>query len=168
MTGLSGAGKSTIAQVLFSKFLEKGDRPVTLLDGDIVRHKLSSKLTFSKEDRDINVRRIGFVASEITKNRGVAICAPIAPYAATRAEIRASIDALGGFIEVHVATPLDVCEKRDRKGMYAKARAGLIKGYTGIDDPYEIPEAPEVRVDTTGKSPDEAAQEILIYLGQKR
>jgi sulfate adenylyltransferase len=108
------------------------------------------------------------VASEITKNRGVAICAPIAPYAATRREIRDSIEACGGFVEVHVATPLDVCEKRDRKGMYAKARAGLIKGYTGIDDPYEIPEAPEVRVDTSGKSPDEAAQEILIYLGQKR
>ena len=148
--------------------LEIGKRPVTLLDGDIVRLNLSNELSFSKEHRDINVRRIGFVASEITKNRGVAICAPIAPYAATRAEIRASIEACGGFIEVHVATPLDVCEKRDRKGMYAKARAGLIKGYTGIDDPYEIPESPEVRVDTSGKTPDEAAQEILIYLGQKR
>ncbi len=167
-TGLSGSGKSTIARVLYAKMLEIGKRPVTLLDGDIVRQNLSNELSFSKEHRDINVRRIGFVASEITKNRGVAICAPIAPYAATRAEIRASIDALGGFIEVHVATPLEVCEKRDRKGMYAKARAGLIKGYTGIDDPYEIPEAPEVRVDTTGISPDAAAQEILIYLGQKR
>ncbi|MFO7716441.1 bifunctional sulfate adenylyltransferase/adenylylsulfate kinase [Desulfosarcina sp.] len=167
-TGLSGAGKSTIARVLYAKMLEIGKRPVTLLDGDIVRLNLSNELSFSKEHRDINVRRIGFVASEITKNRGVAICAPIAPYAATRHEIRANIEACGGFIEVHVATPLDVCEKRDRKGMYAKARAGLIKGYTGIDDPYEIPEAPEVRVDTTGKTPDEAAQEILIYLGQKR
>ena len=167
-TGLSGAGKSTIARVLYAKMLEIGKRPVTLLDGDVVRQNLSNELSFSKEHRDINVRRIGFVASEITKNRGVAICAPIAPYAATRAEIRASIESCGGFIEVHVATPLDVCEKRDRKGMYAKARAGLIKGYTGIDDPYEIPEAPEVRVDTSGRSPDEAAQEILIYLGQKR
>ncbi|BBO79489.1 bifunctional sulfate adenylyltransferase/adenylylsulfate kinase [Desulfosarcina ovata] len=167
-TGLSGAGKSTIARVLYAKMLEIGKRPVTLLDGDIVRQNLSNELSFSKEHRDINVRRIGFVASEITKNRGVAICAPIAPYAATRAEIRASIEAVGGFIEVHVATPLDVCEKRDRKGMYAKARAGLIKGYTGIDDPYEIPESPEVRIDTSGKSPDEAAQEILIYLGQRR
>lgn len=167
-TGLSGAGKSTIARVLYAKMLEIGKRPVTLLDGDIVRQNLSNELSFSKEHRDINVRRIGFVASEITKNRGVAICAPIAPYAATRAEIRASIEIVGGFIEVHVATPLEVCEKRDRKGMYAKARAGLIKGYTGIDDPYEIPAAPEVRVDTSGKSPDEAAQEILIYLGQKR
>lgn len=167
-TGLSGAGKSTIARVLYAKMLEIGKRPVTLLDGDIVRQNLSNELTFSKEHRDINVRRIGFVASEITKNRGVAICAPIAPYAVTRAEIRTNIQACGGFIEVHVATPLEVCEKRDRKGMYAKARAGLIKGYTGIDDPYEIPEAPEVRINTTNKTPDEAAQEILIYLGQKR
>ena len=167
-TGLSGAGKSTIARVLYAKMLEIGKRPVTLLDGDIVRQNLSNELSFSKEHRDINVRRIGFVAGEITKNRGVAICAPIAPYATTRAEIRNNIETVGGFIEVHVATPLDVCEKRDRKGMYAKARAGLIKGYTGIDDPYEVPESPEVRVDTTGKSPDEAAQEILIYLGQMR
>jgi sulfate adenylyltransferase len=167
-TGLSGAGKSTIARVLYAKMLEIGKRPVTLLDGDIVRQNLSNELSFSKEHRDINVRRIGFVASEITKNRGVAICAPIAPYAATRAEIRANIEAAGGFIEVHVATPLEICEKRDRKGMYAKARAGLIKGYTGIDDPYEIPEAPEVRIDTADKTPDEAAQEILIFLGQKR
>ncbi|MGE5256729.1 MAG: bifunctional sulfate adenylyltransferase/adenylylsulfate kinase [Hyphomicrobiales bacterium] len=167
MTGLSGAGKSTIAKILYSKFLERGDRPVTLLDGDIVRHNLSSELSFSKEHRDINVKRIGFVASEITKNRGIAICAPIAPYANTRAEIRRTIEAYGGFIEVHVATPLEVCEQRDRKGMYAKARAGLIKGYTGIDDPYEDPGNPEVRIDTTHITPDEAAQEILLYLGQK-
>lgn len=166
-TGLSGAGKSTIAKVLFSKMLEIGERPVTLLDGDIVRHNLSSELTFSKEHRDINVRRIGFVASEITKNRGIAICAPIAPYERTRTEIRQAIEAHGGFIEVHVATPLEECEKRDRKGMYAKARAGLIKGYTGIDDPYEIPASPELRIDTTQITPDEAAQEILLYLGQK-
>ena len=166
MTGLSGAGKSTIAKVLYAKFLEKGDRPVTLLDGDIVRHNLSSKLTFSKEDRDINVRRIGFVASEITKNRGIAICAPIAPYENTRSEIRRTIEQYGGFIEVFVATPLATCETRDRKGMYAKARAGLIKGFTGVDDPYEVPLAPEVVVDTTEISPDEAAQQILVVLGQ--
>jgi sulfate adenylyltransferase len=132
LTGLSGAGKSTIAKVLFSKMLEIGERPVTLLDGDIVRQNLSSELSFSKEHRDINVRRIGFVASEITKNRGIAICAPIAPYEHTRSEIRQAIEEYGGFIEVHVATPLEECEKRDRKGMYAKARAGLIKGYTGM------------------------------------
>lgn len=166
-TGLSGAGKSTIARVVFSKMLEIGERPVTLLDGDIVRQNLSSELNFSKEHRDINVRRIGFVASEITKNRGIAICAPIAPYTGTRREIRRSIEIHGGFLEIHVATPLDECEKRDRKGMYAKARAGLIKGYTGIDDPYEIPETPELRIDTTNITPDEAAQEILLFLGQK-
>ncbi len=167
LTGLSGAGKSTIAKVLYSKALEMGDRPVTLLDGDIVRHNLSSNLGFTKEDRDINVRRIGFVASEITKNRGIAICAPIAPYANTRREIRRAIEQYGGFIEVHVATPIEVCEKRDRKGMYAKARAGLIKGFTGVDDPYEVPESPEVRIDTSDLTPDEAAQEILLFLGQR-
>jgi sulfate adenylyltransferase len=167
LTGLSGAGKSTIAQVLYARFLEIGDRPVTLLDGDIVRRNLSSQLSFSKEDRDTNVRRIGFVAGEITKNRGIAICAPIAPYNATRTEIRNAIENYGGFIEVHVSTPIKVCEKRDRKGMYAKARAGLIKGFTGVDDPYEIPESPEVKIDTSDLTPDEAAQEILLFLGQK-
>jgi sulfate adenylyltransferase len=167
LTGLSGAGKSTIAKILYSRFLEMGGRPVTLLDGDIVRRNLSSELSFSKEHRDINVRRIGFVASEITKNRGAAICAPIAPYASTRSEIRKAIEVYGGFVEVHVSTPVDVCEKRDRKGMYAKARAGLVKGFTGVDDPYEIPESPEVRIDTTDITPDEAAQEILLFLGQR-
>ncbi len=166
-TGLSGAGKSTVAKVLFSRFLEIGERPVTLLDGDIVRQNLSSELSFSKEHRDINVLRIGFVASEITKNRGIAICAPIAPYQKTRQEIRFLIEKYGGFIEVHVATPLDECEKRDRKGMYAKARAGLIKGYTGVDDPYDIPLEPEVRIDTTDLTPGEAAQEILLFLSQQ-
>ena len=167
LTGLSGAGKSTVAKILYSRFLEIGGRPVTLLDGDIVRRNLSSELSFSKEHRDINVRRIGFVASEITKNRGIAICAPIAPYRETRREIRSEIEAWGGFIEVHISTPIEVCEKRDRKGMYAKARAGLIKGFTGVDDPYEMPEFPEVSIDTTGLTPDEAAQEILLFLGQK-
>jgi len=164
LTGLSGSGKSTIAQVLLSVFLEMGERPVTLLDGDIVRRHLSSELGFSKEDRDINVRRIGFVASEITKNRGIAICAPIAPYQLSRRQIREMIEQYGGFIEVHVATPLEICEQRDRKGIYAKARAGLIKGFTGIDDPYEVPEDPEVRVDTRDMTPDEAAQEVLLEL----
>ncbi len=163
-TGLSGAGKSTIARVLYARFLEMGGRPVTLLDGDIVRRNLSSELGFSKEHRDINVRRIGFVASEITKNRGIAICAPIAPYAGTRRQIRQRIENYGGFIEVHVATPIEVCENRDRKGLYAKARSGLIKGFTGIDDPYEQPETPEVTIDTTDMTPDEAAQEVLLYL----
>jgi sulfate adenylyltransferase len=167
LTGLSGAGKSTIAKVLYARFLEIGDRPVTLLDGDIVRHNLSSELTFSKEHRDINVQRIGFVASEITKNRGIAVCAPIAPYASTRREIRKTIESYGGFIEVHVSTPIEECEKRDRKGMYAKARAGLIKGYTGVDDPYELPENCEVRIDTTNMTPDEAARQIILGLQKK-
>lgn len=166
-TGLSGAGKSTIAKILYSKFLEIGTRPVTLLDGDIVRRHLSSELNFSKEHRDINVRRIGFVASEITKNRGVAICAPIAPYERTRKQIRESIEAYGGFFEVHVSTPIAECENRDRKGMYAKARAGLLKGFTGIDDPYEIPQNPELKIDTTDLTPDEAAQEVMLLISQK-
>ena len=163
-TGLSGAGKSTIANVLLVKLLEMGGRPITLLDGDIVRKNLSSELGFSKEHRDLNVRRIGYVASEITKNRGIAICAPIAPYKNTRNHNRELISRYGKYIEVYVATPLEECEKRDRKGLYAKARAGIIKGFTGINDPYEEPESPEIRIDTTDLSPDESAQEILLYL----
>ncbi|MEW6260216.1 MAG: bifunctional sulfate adenylyltransferase/adenylylsulfate kinase [Thermodesulfobacteriota bacterium] len=163
-TGLSGAGKSTIAKILYARFQEMGRRPVTLLDGDIVRQNLSNELGFSREHRDINVRRIGFVASEITKNRGIAICAPIAPYAATRNQIRNLISRYGGFIEVYVATPIEVCEMRDRKGLYAKARAGLIPEFTGVSDPYEPPQQPEVTIDTTEMTPDEAAQEVLLYL----
>ncbi|MBU0464843.1 MAG: bifunctional sulfate adenylyltransferase/adenylylsulfate kinase [Proteobacteria bacterium] len=166
-TGLSGAGKSTIANILYSKFLEIGTRPVTLLDGDIVRRNLSSELNFSKEHRDINVKRIGFVAAEITKNRGIAICAPIAPYEKTRTQIRESIEAHGGFFEIHVSTPIAECEKRDRKGMYAKARAGLLKGFTGVDDPYEDPSNPELNIDTTSLTPEEAAQEVLLFISQK-
>ncbi len=165
-TGLSGSGKSTVANALMVKLLEDGSRPVTLLDGDIVRKHLSSELSFSKEHRDLNIRRIGFVASEITKNGGIAICAPIAPYAQTRREVREMIGEAGGFIEVFVATPLEVCEKRDRKGLYAKARAGLIKGFTGIDDPYDVPENPEVRIDTAELTPDLAAHRVLIKLEQ--
>jgi sulfate adenylyltransferase len=167
-TGLSGAGKSTIAKILHSRFLEMGERPATLLDGDIVRQHLSSELGFSKEHRDINVRRIGYVASEITKNRGIAICAPIAPYKVSRRQIREMIEEYGGFIEVYVSTPLEVCEQRDRKGIYAKARAGLIKGFTGVDDPYETPEKPEVVVDTTEMTPNEAVQEVLLELQRQR
>ncbi|MFQ5705526.1 MAG: bifunctional sulfate adenylyltransferase/adenylylsulfate kinase [Gemmatimonadales bacterium] len=163
-TGLSGSGKSTIANVLMVKFLEMGGRPVTLLDGDLVRKHLSSELGFSKEHRDINIRRIGFVASENTKNGGITICAPIAPYNAVRQEVRAMIEAVGGFTLVHVATPLEVCEQRDRKGLYAKARAGIIKEFTGISDPYEEPEDAEVVIDTTSVEPEEAAQQIILHL----
>jgi len=163
-TGLSGAGKSTIANVLLVKLLEMGWRPVTLLDGDIVRTNLSSELGFSKRDRDINIRRIGFVASEITKNGGIAICAPIAPYDSVRQEVKASVEAGGGFVLVHVSTPLETCEKRDRKGLYAKARAGIIKEFTGISDPYEVPETAEVELDTTNLLPEEAAQQVLLHL----
>jgi sulfate adenylyltransferase len=164
LTGLSGAGKSTIANVLLVKFLEMAGRPVTLLDGDIVRKNLSSELGFSKEHRDINIRRIGYVASEITKNGGIAICAPIAPYDSVRQEVREMIHVRGGFVLVYVATPLDVCEKRDRKGMYSKARAGIIKEFTGISDPYESPADADVVLDTTDLTPEEAAQEIILYL----
>lgn len=165
-TGLSGAGKSTVANALRIKLLEMGGRPVTLLDGDVVRKNLSSELSFSKEHRDLNIRRIGYVASEITKNGGIAICAPIAPYAAIRREVRETISAVGGFVEIHVATPLSECERRDRKGLYAKARAGLVKGFTGIDDPYEVPVNPEMVLDTTALTPDDCAQHILQKLTQ--
>jgi sulfate adenylyltransferase len=163
-TGLSGAGKSTIANILVAKLMEFDNRPVTLLDGDIVRTNLSSELGFSKEHRDLNIQRIGFVASEITKNYGVAVCAPIAPYAEVRDQVRRLISGYGGFIEVHVSTPLEVCEQRDRKGLYAKARAGMISNFTGISDPYEAPETPEIAIDASKLSAEEAAQEVLLYL----
>jgi len=163
-TGLSGSGKSTLAKLIYARFIEQGDKPVTLLDGDVVRTNLSSELGFSKEHRDINVKRIGYVASEITKNRGVAICAPIAPYESIRSSIREMIEEYGSFIEIHVSTPLETCEGRDRKGMYAKARKGIIKNFTGISDPYEIPVNPEIKIDTTGTTPVECAQQIMLYL----
>ena len=163
-TGLSGAGKSTLASVLLVKFLEMGGRPVTLLDGDIVRKHLSSELGFTKAHRDINIRRIGFVASEITKNGGIAICAPIAPYDQVRKEVRAVVEQGGGFVLVYVSTPLEVCERRDRKGLYAKARADVIPAFTGISDPYEPPMDADVVLDTSDMTPEEAAQEIIIHL----
>jgi sulfate adenylyltransferase len=165
LTGLSGAGKSTIANALMVKVLEMGGRPVTLLDGDLVRKHLSSELGFSKEHRDINIRRIGFVASEIAKNGGIAVCAPIAPYDSVRKEVREMVvETGGGFVLVYVATPLDVCEERDRKGLYAKARAGIIKEFTGISDPYEEPTDADLVIDTTGVSPEEAAHRIVLHL----
>jgi sulfate adenylyltransferase len=141
-----------------------GGRPVTLLDGDLVRKHLSSELGFSKEHRDINIRRIGYVASEITKNGGIAICAPIAPYDAVRKQVRAMIEPFGGFVLVHVATPLETCEERDRKGLYAKARAGLLKEFTGISDPYEKPDDAEVVINTAELTPEETAQQIVLHL----
>ncbi|MCW8983965.1 MAG: bifunctional sulfate adenylyltransferase/adenylylsulfate kinase, partial [Thermoanaerobaculales bacterium] len=164
LTGLSGSGKSTIANVLRVKLLELGGRGVTLLDGDLVRANLSSELGFSKEHRDLNIRRIGFVASEITRAGGVAICAPIAPYDVVRREVREMVQPCGGFVLVHVATPLEVCEARDRKGMYAKARAGIIKEFTGISDPYEVPEDADVVIDTSNLAPAAAADAVPLYL----
>jgi len=163
-TGLSGSGKSTIANALMVKFLEMGGRPVTLLDGDLVRKHLSSELGFSKEHRDINIRRIGFVASEITKNGGIAICAPIAPYDSVRKAVRQMVETGGGFVLVHVATPLEICEQRDRKGLYAKARAGKLPQFTGISDPYNEPADAEVVINTAETSPEEAAQDITLHL----
>lgn len=163
-TGLSGAGKSTIARALTVKLMEMDGRRVTLLDGDIVRRHLSSELGFSKAHRDINIRRIGYVASEITKHGGIAICAPIAPYASTRQAVRDMIEPWGGFIEIHVATSLAVCESRDRKGLYAKARAGLIPEFTGISDPYEVPEQPELAIDTAQCGVEEAVQMVVLRL----
>ena len=160
-TGLSGSGKSTLANGLLVKLMEDGGRPVTLLDGDIVRTHLSSELGFSHEHRKLNVRRIGFVASEITKNGGIAICAPIAPYRSDRRFNRDLIVPLGGFIEVYVDTSLAVCEERDVKGLYALAREGKLKQFTGIDDPYEEPENPEITVTSAGVSPEDLVDEIL-------
>jgi len=164
LTGFSGSGKSTIARVLLNKMLEIGGRSVTLLDGDLVRKNLSSELGFSKEHRNLNIMRIGFVSNEITKNGGVALCAPIAPYASVRDDIRKLISANGGFILVHVATTLETCESRDRKGLYAKARAGILKEFTGISDPYEKPDNAHVVIRTENQTPEESAQEVLLYL----
>ncbi len=163
-TGLSGSGKSTIANALMVKLMELGGRPVTLLDGDVVRKHLSSELGFSKEHRDINIRRIGYVASEITKNGGIAICAPIAPYTATRRAVREMIEQYGAFLEVHVATSVEECERRDRKGLYKLAREGKIKEFTGISDPYEAPEKPELRVETVNTTPDDCAADVMLKL----
>jgi len=165
-TGLSGSGKSTIANALMVKLMEMGGRPVTLLDGDVVRKHLSSELGFSKEHRDINIKRIGYVASEITKNGGIAICAPIAPYTATRRAVREMVEHCGAFIEVYIATSVEECERRDRKGLYKLAREGKIKEFTGISDPYEAPTTPELRLDTENAEVDHCAHQVLLKLEQ--
>jgi sulfate adenylyltransferase len=165
-TGLSGSGKSTIANALMVKLMEMGGRPVTLLDGDVVRKHLSSELGFSKEHRDINIKRIGYVASEITKNGGIAICAPIAPYTATRRAVREMVEQYGAFMEVHISTSVEECERRDRKGLYKLAREGKIKEFTGISDPYEAPATPELRLDTESVEVDHCAHQVILKLEQ--
>jgi len=163
-TGLSGAGKSTIANILLVRLLAEGGRPVSLLDGDLVRQHLTSELGFSKAHRDLNVQRIGFVASEITRHGGVAICAAIAPYDDARRRVRTMIEPAGGYLLVHVATPLVVCEQRDHKGLYAKARAGVLQQFTGIADPYEPPTDADIVLDGTTTPPDMASEQILQEL----
>ncbi|MDF5754798.1 adenylyl-sulfate kinase [Spongiactinospora sp. TRM90649] len=168
-TGLSGSGKSTIARGLHDVLLERGTRTVTYLDGDVVRRLLSAGLTFSKADRDLNIRRIGFVAAEVARHGGLAICAPIAPYAATRAEVREMAEAVGAdFLLIHVSTPLAECERRDRKGLYAKARAGLIPEFTGISDPYEEPDDADLVIDTTGIPVERAVARVTDLLTSGR
>ena len=163
-TGLSGSGKSTIANGVLSKLLEKGTRKTTLLDGDIVRTHLSSELGFSKEHRDINVKRIGYVASEITKNGGIAICAPIAPFEEPRNENKNLISQYGKYFEVYISTSVEECTRRDTKGLYAKAISGELKGFTGINDPYEIPKNPDLKIDTENMTPEESVQEVILFL----
>ena len=166
-TGLSGSGKSTLANGLLVKLLEQGSRPVTLLDGDIIRTHLSSELGFSKEHRSINVKRIGYVASEITKNGGIAVCAPIAPYESDRNYNRKLISKLGGYIEVHVATSLEKCEERDVKGLYKLAREGKLKEFTGISDPYEDPINPELKIDSSEIEPEKLVEKIYNYIEKR-
>ncbi len=163
-TGLSCSGKSTLAQGLVARLQELQDREVTLLDGDVIRDHLSKGLGFSKEDRDENVKRVGFVASEVVRHGGIVICSLIAPYKDARRAVRNRIEHYGEFVEIFVDTSLAECERRDTKGLYAKARQGLIKGFTGIDDPYEAPEAPELVVKTEEATPEEIVSSILTYL----
>jgi sulfate adenylyltransferase len=163
-TGLSGSGKSTIAQAVLARLLETSSRPVTVLDGDEVRRHLSKGLGFSREDRNANITRIGYVASEVVRHGGIAICAPIAPYAEARTEARQLVQSHGTFVEIHVSTPLEVCEARDRKGLYAAARAGKIKGFTGIDDPYETPASPELRIDSSTMAVASAVDQVFEWL----
>ncbi len=167
-TGLSGSGKSTLARAVRNRLLERTDRSVTLLDGDVVRRHLSAGLGFGAADRDTNIRRIGWVAARIAEHGGLAICSPIAPFAPTRRDVQQMVQRAGGqFALVHVATPLAECERRDRKGLYAQARRGEIPDFTGISSPYEEPENPDLRLDTTGRDIDDLAGQIL-KLGVRR
>ena len=163
-TGLSGSGKSTIARGLAEALNERGDRTVSLLDGDHVRQLLSAGLSFSRADRDLNIARIGYVATEVARHGGIAICAPIAPYAQARAAARQMVSEVGDFLLVYVSTPVDVCAARDRKGLYAKARAGLITGFTGVSDPYEEPRDADLVLDTSAMTRTEAVDAVLKLL----
>jgi sulfate adenylyltransferase len=163
-TGLSGSGKSTLARSLTEFVRHRTGRTVTLLDGDHVRRLLSSELGFDSADRDLNVRRIGFVAAEVARHGGLAVCAPIAPYARSRAAVRAMVEPVGDLVVVHVATPLGVCEQRDAKGLYARARAGLVPGMTGIGDAYEPPADADVVVDTSQLDRAAASRVVLDAL----
>jgi len=163
-TGLSGSGKSTIAKIVVARLAERTAQPITLFDGDIVRRRFSADLGFSKADRDTNIRRIGAAAAEITAAGGITVCCAIAPYEETRRAVREMIEAHGAMIEVHVDTPLDVCERRDPKGLYKKARRGLIEHFTGVDDPYEDPVDPELRVHTVQETPSQSADSVLTFI----
>jgi sulfate adenylyltransferase len=166
MTGLPGAGKSTIATALVDRLQKEGSRKVSLLDGDVIRKILSSELGYSREHRDLNILRIGYVASEITKHGGIAVCAAIAPYMAMRRQVRSMVSQHGNFVEVYVATPLEMCEQRDPKGLYSKARAGLIKEFTGVNDPYEAPTNAEIVLDASRLSVEESTARIMLHVLQ--
>ena len=163
-TGLSGAGKTTLAEALHKRLCEVDARPVRVLDGDVLRQTLSCELGFSREHRDLHVHRVGYVAAEITACSAIALCAIIAPYQAARARVRAMIEAVGSFVLVHVSTPIDVCERRDAKGLYARARAGGLTHFTGISDPYEAPEDADVVIDTSDMRPDDAVGRVITEL----
>jgi len=164
LTGLSGSGKSTLARALRDALSERSERTVSLLDGDLVRSLLSAGLTFSRPDRDLNIARIGFVATEVARHGGIAICAPIAPYAQARREVRRAVQEVGDFLLIHVATPAEVCEARDRKGLYAKARAGLIDHFTGVSDPYEEPDDADLVIDTSVVTRQQALDAVMRLL----
>lgn len=166
-TGLSGSGKTTLAESLYAYLRENQDRGITFLDGDIIRQNLSKELGFSREDREANVKRIGFVASEIARHGGIVICCAIAPYESSRSSNHELISTHSNFVEVHHSTPLEVCMERDAKGLYAKVKQGIIKNFTGVDDPYEIPNNPEITIDTSKNTPQQSLEEMLRYLKQK-